>query len=172
MKKITETITYNIYEFDELNKEVREEVINRELENEKNFYCELSLYNDMLEKTEDILKDYCKSNKLDYELKAIYYDLSYSQGSGAMIECSIYKNGRYITFKQFGHYSHEQSFRIDYNINEKLKDKIVNDMIILNKALRDYGYNNIEYYYKDEYKNELIERLKNDYEFLEDGSIY
>lgn len=81
MKTITKEI--NLYNFEELNEKIQERLIEERAEEMLNFYIDYDLEEYMNEQAEMILED----NKIygAYNVKT-YYDLSYSQGSGAMIE--------------------------------------------------------------------------------------
>ena len=83
MRKVTKE--YNVYKFNELEKDVHEEVLERYMQNEYEFYVDNILYDDMIELAKDSLQNYFKGAKYNN----IYYDLSYSQGSGAMVEFNI-----------------------------------------------------------------------------------
>lgn len=142
MRKIERTI----YKFEELEKEVQEKLIEKERQEQQEIYCEDCLYVDMKEKANDLINDYFGITS-DY-LK-VYYDLSYCQGSGAMIEFDINiedLNNKYniydeeeikfikdkgiinnITIRHMGNYCHERSFIIDYDFEyywdyEDIKD--------------------------------------------------
>ena len=106
------------------------------------------------------------------EFKNVYYDLSYSQGSGAMIAFELEYYNSKISIKHYGHYNHEYSFILDYKscnyLSDKrekyLKEKIAN----MNSELRIYGYELIDYKnFIDEAKDNLQE-----YKFLSNGEIF
>lgn len=84
MKTITKEI--NLYNFEELNEKVKEKLIKERAEEMRDFYIDYDLECDMNEAAKRILKE----NKFYgvYNVEALY-DLSYSQGSGAMIEFTI-----------------------------------------------------------------------------------
>ena len=124
---------YNVYKFNELEKDVQEKVLERYTESEHEFYIDNDLYDDMIELAQNTLENYFKGAKYTN----IYYDLSYSQGSGAMVEFNIDLkdlNNKYKMLSQkeindlenFGgtnvkvyhngsHYCHERTFDIDWN---------------------------------------------------------
>ena len=77
---------YKLYTFDELSDDVKQKLIERERQYQLETYCDLDLYDDMGQKASDLINDYFGITS-DY-LKT-YYDLSYSQGSGAMVEFDI-----------------------------------------------------------------------------------
>ena len=125
MKTITKT--YNIYNFDELKEDIQKEVIEKEKEIQQEDYCNIQLNDDMNLKAEKLLKEYFNiENAIDY----VYYDLSYSQGSGSMIEFTINiedLNNKY-------HIYNDEEIRL-------IKDKgIVNNIKI---------YHNDNYYYHE-----------------------
>lgn len=130
MRKITKE--YSVYKFEELSKDVQEKLIDRYIEISQECYIDNMLYDDMVELAQNTLQKYFKGAEYDN----IYYDLSYSQGSGAMIEFNIdlkYLNNKYNMLSQeeidglenFGgtnikvyhnnsHYYHERTFDIDW----------------------------------------------------------
>lgn len=132
MEKIVKE--FNIYEFDELNNDIKEKVIENIREDEIDLYCEVCLYDDMFEKCQDLVFEKFGIKNADLKL---YYDLSYSQGAGAMFEMSLYiedinKKYNFLTDEELkfvkdytdtkikirhdnGHYYHKYSFLIDYN---------------------------------------------------------
>lgn len=80
------TKEYKVYNFKELDKEVQEKLIEKEKRQQNEFYCDTFLQEDMNCSASCLLEKYFgKDTKLDN----VYYDLSYSQGSGSMIEFTI-----------------------------------------------------------------------------------
>lgn len=129
MKKITKV--FEVYNFEELDKEVQKKILDEAMEQEKNLYCEWSLYDAMVEEAKNLLKK-CFSGS---SFVNVYYSLSYLQGDGAMIEFKTnleslnnkYKllseeeitglanlgNTSVIVYHQ-GNYCHEYSFNVEY----------------------------------------------------------
>lgn len=128
-------IERKIYKFNELSKEVQDKLIEKEQENVRNDYVEFCLHDDMEENAKRLLEKYF-GNSANFE--NVYYDLSYSQGSGAIIEFSINfkdlnkkyhivskEEERFLTDKGVvnniivrhndNFYYHEYTFGIDYN---------------------------------------------------------
>ena len=166
MKTITKKI--NIYNFEELKEEIQEKLIEKEKENQEEIYCEYFLYDDMKEKAIELLKENFGNKAI---FNNVYYDLGYTQGSGAMIEFDLYYYNKYVKIKQNGLYTHERSFTINsYELTEKQEEKLCNKIVEINKKLTKFGYNNIEYFL-DMPKNEVINILS-EYDFLENGEIY
>lgn len=162
-------IERKIYKFNELSKEVQDRLIKKEQENVRNDYVEFCLYDDMVEKSKELLKKYFGS---DVEFERVLYDLSYSQGSGAMIEFDInieklnskYKifskeEERFLTDKGVvnniivrhndNFYYHEYTFGIDYNYyNDWDFDDIKDDYKITESdfnTIDDRFYNLVDY---------------------------
>lgn len=159
MKEIVKRI--KAYNFKELSKEIQEKLIEKEKKEIENLYCETCLFDDMEEEAINLLEKNFK-NKANY--KKIYYDLSYCQGSGAMIEFDLLYYNKNIKIKHNnGFYYNENSFEIIEEYGEELtekqykqlKEKIYN----INCLLTKYGYKNIEYFWNAE--KEAIENLKN-----------
>ena len=146
MEKIVKE--FYVYDFDELSDDVKEKLIEKEREYQLETYCDCFLYDDMGSKASDLINDYFEITS-DY-LKT-YYDLSYSQGSGSMVEFDINivgLNNKYNIFSKEemafitengivddirirhndNFYCHEYTFNIDYDYYndysyEDIKDK-------------------------------------------------
>lgn len=82
MRKIEKTI----YTFNELDKEIQEELIKNEKESCFNDYMEFLFQDDMEHKAEELVDDYFG---IDADFIQTYYSLSYCQGDGAMIGFDI-----------------------------------------------------------------------------------
>ena len=131
MRKIEKTI----YNFDELNESVKEELIEDKKKSDYDFYMEYLFHDDIGSIASDLVNDYfgITSNYLK-----TYYSLSYCQGDGAMIEFDInikdlnnkYKifsneEIRFLTDKGIinnievrhnsNHYYHEYTFGINFD---------------------------------------------------------
>ena len=165
----TITKTYNIYKFDELSKEVQEKVIKREAEGIKELEIEDFLKDEMEFYAEQLLSKNFGDKAI---FKNVYYDLSYCQGSGAIIEFELNYYGKNLIVQHdvYCHYYHSNSFEIvelDKELTKKqyenLKEKIYN----INKELEKLGYQFIE----EDRTNQAIEQLKNCM-FYENGDIY
>ena len=165
----TITKTFNIYNFNELSKEVQEKVIKKEVEGIK----ELEIEDFLKEEMEFYAQQLLEENFGDKAIfKKVYYDLSYCQGSGAVIEFELNYYGKNLIVQHdvYCHYYHSNSFEIvelDKELTKKqyetLKEKICN----INKELEKYGYDFIE----GDRTSAAIEQLK-DCMFYENGDIY
>lgn len=126
-----EQVKINIYDFKELDKKIQERLIEEEQETQVDIYYETLLNNDMQDYAYKLLRD----NFKDSLFLDVCYDLSYGQGSGAMIEFDINieaLNNKYkmltkkeiekiaktdittISVKHVGNYYHALIFDIDY----------------------------------------------------------
>lgn len=163
----TETKVIKIYKFDELSKEIQQELIEKEIEEQANIYCETFLLEDMQEEAKRLLHKYF-GDKATF--KKVYYDLSYRQGSGAMIEFDLTYYNIDIKIRQYGHYYHECSFDMDWcgYLGEYRQNKLKEKIIEMNLELKKIGYDLIEKPYTDE---DIIDLLKEN-EYTEDGEIY
>ena len=144
---------YELYTFDELSDDVKQDLISRERQYQLDSYCELYLRDDMGLKASDLINDYFGITS-DYV--NTYYDLSYCQGSGAMVEFDINikdLNNRYKVFSD-----EEIRFLVDNNIVEYI----------------DIRHNNNYYYHEysfsvnyDYYNGYSYEDIKDKYEITE-----
>ena len=80
------TIEKKIYNFDELNESIKEELIEDRKKSDYDFYMENIFHDDMGSIASDLINDYFGITS-DYLYT--YYSLSYSQGDGAMVEFDI-----------------------------------------------------------------------------------
>lgn len=161
-------IKQNIYNFDELSKDIQEKLIEKEKENQKELFLECFLLDEMQEKAKELLQKYFKNNA---EFKNVYYSLSYCQGDGAMIGFDLKYYNKTLTIKHQGYYCHERSFRIcenDFALSEKQEKKLKEKIIKINKELCEFGYNLIEYDISDEKVKELLQEN----EYFSNGEIY
>ena len=165
MKTITKT--FNIYDFDELSKEIQEKLIKKEekgiRENEVDEFLE--------EEMEQLAIQLLEEN---FEEKAVfqdvYYSLSYCQGDGAMIEFDLNYCGKDVKIRHnpYCHYYHERSFEIiSDNLTENQENTLKEKIIKINTQLAKYGYEFIE----EDRTEQAIEQLK-DCMFYENGEIY
>lgn len=160
------TKTYEVYKFEELSEEVKEQLIEEQSEKEYESFCEWELETLMNEDAVNLLESIFGEKACSNVVSM--YDLSYSQGSGAMIQFDIYledanKKLKIFTdkemeiFKCYGSlikvyhndnwYYHERSFAID--------------TLELNYSL-DYAFNNEEITEKKYNKlEEKIEKFEN-----------
>lgn len=163
----TETKTIKIYDFDELSKDIQENLIEKEKEYQLDAYCECFLLEDMQEEAKRLLQKYF-GDKATF--KKVYYDLSYRQGSGAMIEFDLTYYNIYIKVRQYGHYYHECSFDLDWwgYLGDYRRNKLKEKIIKMNLELKKIGYDLIDEPYTDE---DVIDILKEN-EYTEGGEIY
>lgn len=150
MRKIKETI----YNFDELEKDIQEKLIEKEKEMIYDDYLEFSLESDMDIISNELL-DNCFGKKVTFN--KVYYDLSYSQGSGCMIAFSI----DFEELNKKYHIVSDEEMRL---INDK---ELVSTINIVHSDVRynhEYSFN-IEY---DTYFNSYCyEDIKNEYNITE-----
>lgn len=167
MKTITKT--FNVYNFNELSKEVQKKVIEREAERIKELEIEDFLKEEIEFYSQQLLEENF-GDKAKYT--NVYYDLDYCQGSGAMIEFELtyYGKNLIIQHNPYCHYYHANSFEVIENDKEltdkqceNLKEKIYN----INKELEKLGYEFIE----EDRTDAAIDELKNCL-FYENGDIY
>lgn len=161
--------TFDIYNFDELSQDIKEQLIKKECEILTENYCDYYLKEDMEEEAKELIK---KAFGEKAVFQGIYYSLSYCQGDGAMIELDLnYCNKNVKIRHSGGHYYHENSFDILEEYGEELTEKqykqLHEKIYNINKQLTKRGYSFIEY----DRTEQAIEQLNN-YEFYENGDIY
>lgn len=166
MKKVE----IEIYNYDELEEAIKEKLLKDEMEAQHEYYLETYLYDDLKEKALSLIEEEYKDSifKLrDKDIK-LYYDLSYSQGSGAMIEYDLIDNHyNTIKIKHSGFYYHQFSFELEYyeSIDEEaLREKIIR----INNKLTKYGYDLIE---QELDKEEALIYLR-EFEYYKNGQIF
>ena len=156
MEKITKT--FDVYDFDELDKEIQNKLIEQEKANYSEDYCNYSLYDDMKEKAKELLEKYFKGKA---EFKNIYYSLSYCQGDGAMIEFTLNYCNKIVNVKQYGNYYHERSFIIEsYELSDKQEEQLKEKIYKMNCELANYGWKQIETTISDEEAKENLRQYK------------
>lgn len=169
------TIETKIYKFGELKEEIKEKVIKVVKKDIEEEYCKYWLKEDMEEKAKELLKKYFGD---DAWLREVYYDLSYSQGSGAMVafelkyynlDLNIFNTGRYCHERVFGiEECYYNKFELSFKREEKLREKIIK----MNEELTKFGHEQIEHF-----RNVSIEEIETycndtELEFTENGEIY
>ena len=198
MRKVTKE--YNVYKFEELDKEVQEKVLERYMRDEYEFYVDNMLYDDMIELAKDSLQNYFKGA----EYQKIYYDLGYSQGSGAMVEfnidlkdlnnkykmltdeevkkCSDIGYSNIKVYHNNSHYYHERTFDIDWcdytdNDNfEKIQDKIDAMIELFREDIvlmnKEIARDGYNKLEDETTLEEIVMARINELEFLSDGSVF
>lgn len=162
-----QTLTYNIYTFNELSDTAKEKA--------RDWYKQGNEYNCLSEYLEEIARDLLKDAKIEIDDIKVYYSLSYSQGDGAVIEINGTWKSYNVTVKQSGHYYHYNSKNIELENIKTEKDaseKIYcefNDLYVpICQKLAKIGYDYIDYENSNEHVDENI--LINEYTFLQDGT--
>ena len=198
MKKVTKE--YNVYKFEELEKDIQEKVLEKHVEFAYQDYLDYYFYDDMYDLARNLLHKHFKGANYN----KIYYELSYSQVSGSMIEFNIDLkdlNEKYkmldieelnkcikigftkITIKHDNsNYCHEYTFDIDWNDYtdyddfEEIQDKIDNMIEKFKEDIVDMNKELTESGYKQledkEYFEELARINMVDLEFLENGDEF
>lgn len=98
------TIEMNIYKFGELSQEVKDKLIDECKEIEYNDYINYGLESDMPTLAKELLNDYfgTSANYIN-----CMYDLSYSQGDGAIIEFDVYLS-ELLNFNEITEFTKEE----------------------------------------------------------------
>lgn len=141
-------VTIKVYEFEELDEEVKAPLIARKCKELEDEYCDFVLEDDMHFYANEILGG--KFDEKEFKLNSVYYDFSYSQGSGAMMEFEgwdihtlekLFPDHNLtrdwidnnianfkIIVKHSGHYYHEYSFEFDEEIEYQDDAQTLEDM--------------------------------------------
>ena len=178
-------VEVNVYKYEDLDKEIQEKLLDKEIEEQLECYCEDCLYDDMENTGRDLLM---KTFNVSYEdtdnmLRKVYYSLGYCQGDGAMMcfninidvlnkrynlyneeEMRLIKDKDLISCIKVYHsdnlYYHEYTFDIDYNDNFGYYDyEDIKD---------DYNISEEEYKEMEEKIVNLLDRRNDDSKFVED----
>ena len=169
MEKITKV--YDVYEFEELDEEIKQKLIEEEKQQQKEFYLDNFLIEDMQDKSIELLKKYFGKNAT---FKNVYYSLAYCQGDGAIIEFDLYYYNKFVKIRHKGHYYNKYSFIIDdidtYSnyLTEKQEKQLKEKIIKMNDELEKYGWQLVDYEISD---NEAIEFLK-EFNYLKNGEVF
>lgn len=145
-----------LYKFNELNDEIKEKLIEEETQEQANFYCETCLHDDMIQQAEALLQETFKTTCENID---VYYDLSYSQGSGSMVQFTI--NFEDINKK--------------YKILDDEETRFIKEKGIVN-CIEIYHHDNYyyhEYTFSIKYDDNLgcydYEDIKNEYKITEEN---
>jgi len=148
-------VKIKVYNFNDLKEDIKEKLIKEEIDIQCQDYCEFFLKNDMEEKASILLEEYFNiKNGCDN----VYYDLSYCQGSGSMIEFTI---NIYDLNKKYNILTDEEL--------RFIQDKgVINDIHIKHNGSNYYH----EYCFKVEYDDNFgywsYEDIKEDYNIKEE----
>jgi len=148
------TIEEKIYNYDELSEEVKERLLEKQKERELESYCEYCLIEDMRYKARELVKEYFNGATFNN----VYYDLSYCQGSGAMIEFTI----NIVDLNNKYHILSDEELRY-------VTDKgIVNDIVIYHKDNLYYHEYTFDIKYYDDFYGYDYEDIKDEYNITEE----
>lgn len=167
-------VKVKLYKFNELSKEVKEKLIEKEAKYEAEFYMENFLYDDLKEEAKMKLNSIFKNVKIN----SILYDFSYSQGSGLLIEFEAdWLNGFHFEVKQNPnnwHYTYCKNFVVDFEGYFSTKDKIDIKQIIESANEEIYEYGDSQINAEEYFKKIAEEKLEEDEEesYLENGDIF
>jgi len=166
MKVITKK--YKVYDFKELTKEVKEDVINKWYEHEHYPFME----NDLTESLKALLAQHKIHIRHDFKL---HYSLSCSQGDGACFVGSFKWKKYYVDIIHNSHYYHERSTDISLltkygnEVKYQSQDKFKKLYYSICRKIEKEGYRVIEYRMSFDEFQEHCEA--NEYNFLKDGKM-
>lgn len=192
-----ETISTNLYKFNELSDEAQALAI----EKHRYFNVEYSHWS-LLD--EDEFKEKAKS--YGFDVKRIYYSLSYSQGDGAIFEGTFYLNdyleqkkeltanerrlknvacnldNYYVKFRHYGRYYHEKSYTLDSEVVVSYTRELPNieaeveriDYRAMYESLCKELYQTLQETYDDLTSDEAVKEslIANEYYFYASGEFY
>ena len=183
------TKKYEVYKFEELDKEVQEKLLEEQAKNECELYYEYCLSDDMENIAQELLQEYFQGAVFD----KVYYDLSYCQGDGAQINFDIsildlnkkynFLSKKAIKFieatglpdfkvKQSGHYYHEKAFTIEWFF---IDDFSYCDDFLTDEEVKIIN-NKIENIINENFYNDIVkmnkELTKQGYNFIEDETTF
>ena len=160
---------YTIYKYNELSEKIKEKLLEKEIDNCIDDYAEIQLEEDMKYKAKELLEKYFGQKA---QFNKVYYDLSYCQGCGAMIDFYINYYNLDIHIQHCGRYSHQNSFEIKYldyaYLNDKRENFLKEKVYDMNCEFTKFGYEMLEWENFIESAKENLE----EYEFLENGEIF
>lgn len=166
------TVETKLYNIDELTQEARDKAIAT--------WIDQNDYPDLEEAMSDKLAELLAENNItciDDSAKPLY-SLGYSQGDGAMFTGHFRWGVWEFEVRHSGHYYHERSSSVwnakSVNTGKEMTDKASSHWNVLYikicVALRDYGYDYIEYERDPDYVTDHLRA--NDYEFYANGEFY
>ena len=183
------TKKYEVFTFEELGEEIKEKLMKEQVEKERECYCEFNLFDDMENTAEELLQEYFQGATFT----KIYYDLGYSQGSGAQINFNINildLNKKYIflskkaikfietvglpdfKIKQSGWYYHEKAITIEWYFIDDFNyydDFLTDDEV---KTINE----KIEHIINNDFYDDIVkmnrELTKQGYNFIEDDTAF
>lgn len=193
MKKVE----INVYNYDELDENIKGKLLEERKQLDFDDYCTYGLEEDMQDIANELLEKYFKGAKF----KGVKYDLSYRQGSGAMIEFSInvkdinnkYKmlddkemnrieNSGYtdINVINYGNYSHTRSFDIDWQDYTFYIENFLETQEKMDKMIEKFENDIVDMNTELTKKGyDLVENFEvdseeflRDNEYLKDGTVY
>jgi len=158
---------YEVYNFDELDEEIQEQLIEEEKQVQYEAYTETCLFEDMEEQAKILLQKYFR-NKAEY--KSINYSLTWSQGDGAMIEFDLYYYNKYVKIRHNDNfYCHARTFSIDtWELTDKQEEQLKNKIIQMNEEFEKIGWKLVSW---DPEKELCIDYLK-EHKYLKNGEVF
>lgn len=171
MKKIE----IELFKFGELEPKFQKKLIDEEVQNQYEFFCETSLYDELKDEAYSLLKFHFK----DISNLKLLYNLDYSQGSGLICEFDFTFKGEDIEVRQNPHnhfYTFTSNFTLNYdefysNLTADEVKTIKEDIIKVNEKLKKLGYELLED--RDSFENQAKEYLNElEESFTKDGKYY
>ena len=164
------TKTIEIYEFDELKKDIQDKVVQKFIANNE-FEC-------LSEDLKFLLEEELEKEKIELIRDfGIYYNLGYSQGDGFCFEGTYkWKNKYIIITKSDHHYDHKYTTDITVyddqllsKENDKMEEKFKEVYYSICDKLEKYGYDIIS---AETDESNVIDFIQmNEYMFRENGEI-
>lgn len=167
------TTNHTVYTFDELSPEAKQRAVENHQANEYEYGLDF-LTVDMVDKLVELLK----AHRIKYDqVPMVLYDLSHSQGSGAMFTGEFEWRSWEVKINHEGHYYHYNSKRFDDFVSVKSGREVTdnayetfnNIYVDICNELTEFGYDCIDNATSEEAAREYLN--DGDTEFYADGSI-
>lgn len=168
MEKITKV--YEVYDFEELAENIKNNLIEVEKQNQIEIYNEYSLYNDLQYEAGQLINKYFnKNNKI--ELDNLVYSFNYCQGDGGGFEFNGYYKNKFFRVKHCDNfYYYYKTFKIidDWDFTDKEREQLEKKVYNMLKEFERIGWDLVNFVPDVECCIEYLKKHK----YLKDGTIF
>lgn len=159
-------IEKQVYNFNELQEEIKANLIEKEREQQIDLYCECFLKDEMEEEAKILLEKYFKGKA---KLVKVLYNLNHCQGDGAMIEFDLSYYNTLVKVRQYGRYTHSRSFFVE-DCDKCTTTKALDRKII--QLFEEFTKTGYKLTNSDNWTDRDITEILDEFEYLKDGQIY